>query len=176
METPVLCAIEVQKYAVETYHMLITRVMIVPAEDTDGICDIGPSGGLWVHKASDNRLGYGRITGFFVRLALVKLHRHGRGNWSRLIHSELRQDHPNVAVLMDVDHVMLPIEFDVHAEIAGDTTQLMNPEPLHYLVLDLPNQALVSNYKEIIDIQNDCGNHYSVILLAMEHEQSSVDM
>jgi hypothetical protein len=33
------------------------------------------------------------------------------------MHSELRQDHPNVAVLMAVDRVMLMIAFDVHADI-----------------------------------------------------------
>jgi len=76
---------------------------------------------------------------------------------------------------MDVDPVMLPIAFDVHAKIEGDTPEIMHPEPLLHLVLDQPNQALVSNDKEIIDVQNDCGNDYSVILLVMEHEQSSVD-
>ena len=74
---------------------------------------------------------------------------------------------------MDVDRVMLPIAFDVHAEIEGDTPEIMHPESLLHLILDLPNQALVSNDKEIIDVQNDCGN--DVLFLIMEHEQSSVD-
>jgi hypothetical protein len=34
------------------------------------------------------------------------------------MHSELRQDRPNVPVLMAVDRVMLTIAFDVHADIA----------------------------------------------------------
>jgi len=156
--------------------MLIARVVIVPAENSDGIRDIGPSGGHRVHKASDHRLVYGRITGFFVGLPLVKLHRHWRGSWSGLIHSELRQDRPNIAVLMDLDLVMLPIALDVHAEIEGDTPEIMHPEPLLHPILDLPNQALVSNDKEMIDVKNDCGDDYAVILLVMEHEQSSVDM
>jgi len=105
----------------------------------------------------------------------VRLHSHWRRNWSGLIHSELRQDRPNIAVLMDVDCVLLPIAFDIHAEIAGDTPQIMHPEPLLHLILDLPNHALVSNDEEIIDVQNDCGNAYHLIVL-MEHEQSSVNM
>jgi hypothetical protein len=75
---------------------------------------------------------------------------------------------------MDVDRVMLPIAFDVHSEIEGDTPKIMHPEPLLHLILDLPNQALVSNDKEIIDVQNDCGNDYDMIHI-MEHEESSVD-
>jgi len=65
---------------------------------------------------------------------------------------------------MDVDRVMLPIAFDVHAEIAGDTPEMMHLEPLLHLVLDLHNQALVSNVEEIINIQNNCGNNYALIL------------
>jgi len=65
---------------------------------------------------------------------------------------------------MDVDRVMLPIAFDVHAEIEGDTAEITHPEPLLHLVLDLPNQALLSNDEEMIDVQNDCGNDYAVIL------------
>jgi hypothetical protein len=48
----------------------------------------------------------------------VKFHCHRRGNWPRLVHSELRQDRRNVAELMNVDRVMRPIAFNVHAEIA----------------------------------------------------------
>jgi len=155
--------------------MLIARVVILPAVNSDGLCDIGPSSSHRVHKASDHRLVYGRINDFFVGLPLVKLHLHWRGNWSGLIHSELRQDRLNVAVLMDVNRVMLPIAFDDHAKIDGVTPGIMHPEPLLHLVLDLPNKALVSNDKEIIDVQNDCGNDYSVTLLVMEHEQSSID-
>jgi hypothetical protein len=73
---------------------------------------------------------------------------------------------------MDVDRVMLPIAFDVHAEIEGDTPEIMYPEPLLHLILDLPNQAIVSNDKEIIDVQNDRSNYVSILI--MEHEQSSV--
>jgi hypothetical protein len=73
---------------------------------------------------------------------------------------------------MDVDRVMLPIAFDVHAEIAGDTTEIMHPESLLYLALDLPNQALISNDKEIIDVENDRSDDCVLIL---KHKQSSVD-
>ena len=152
---------------------MIARVVIVPAETSDGICDIGPSGGHPVHKASDHRLLYGRIAGFFVGRSLVKLHCHWRGNWPALVHPELRQDRPNVAVLMYVNRVMLPIAFDVHAEINGDTPEIMHPEPFLHLVLYLPNQALVTNDEEIIDVQNDRGN--DVLILIMQHKQSSID-
>ena len=52
-QSPVLRAVEVPKYALESYHMLIGRVVIVPAENCDGISDIGPSGDHPVHMASD---------------------------------------------------------------------------------------------------------------------------
>jgi len=173
-QSPVLRAVEVPKHALESYHLLIARVVIVPAENSDGICDIGSNGGHRVHQSSDHRLVCGRIVGFFVGLPLVKLHRHWCGDWYGLIHSELRQDRPNVAVLMDVDCVMLPIAFDIHAEIEADTPEIMHLEPLLHLILDLPNQALISNDEEIIDVQNDCGNDY-VLILSMQHDQSSVD-
>jgi hypothetical protein len=95
--------------------MLIARIVIVRAVDSEAICDIGPTGGHRVHEASSHRLVLGGIAAFFIGHSLVKLYRNLRGNWSRLVHSALRQDRPNVAVLMDVDRVMLPIEFDVHA-------------------------------------------------------------
>jgi len=174
-QSPVLRAIEVPKHALESYHMLIAWVVIVPDQNSDGICDIGPSGSNRVQNPSDHRLVYGQIAGFFVGLPLVKLHSNWCGNWPGLVHSEPRQDRPNVAVLMDVDRVMLPIAFHVHAEIEGDTPEIMHPEPLLHLFLDLTNQALVSNDKEIIDVQNDCRDDCAVILLVMEHEQSSVD-
>jgi hypothetical protein len=47
----------------------------------------------------------------------LKLHRHCHRNWSGLVHSEARQNRPNLAVLIELDHVMLPIAFDVHSEI-----------------------------------------------------------
>jgi hypothetical protein len=40
----------------------------------------------------------------------------------------------------------------------------MHPEHLLHLVLDVPNQALVSNDEEIIDVQYDYRNDYAVIL------------
>jgi hypothetical protein len=75
---------------------------------------------------------------------------------------------------MDIDRLKLPIGFDVHAEIQGDTPEIMHPEPLLHLSLELPNQALVSNDQEIIDVQNDRGNY--VMILIMERTLSSVDM
>jgi hypothetical protein len=117
-------------------------------------------------------LGHGRIAGFFVRLPPVKRHCDWRGNWSRLVYLELWQDHPNVAVLMDVNRVMLPIAFVGHAQIEGDTLAIMHPEPLHHLEHDQPNQAFVSSDKEFIDVQNNHGNY--ILILDMEYEQSSV--
>jgi hypothetical protein len=105
--------------------------------------------------ASDLQLAYGWIEGFFVGLPLLKHHHHWYGKRSGPIHSELCQDRPNVAVLMDVNCVKLPIAFNVHAKIEGDTPRIMHPEPLLHLIVDLANQALVSNDEEIIDVQND---------------------
>ena len=70
--------------------------------------------------------------------------------------------------------MMLPIVFDVHVKTEGDTPDIIHPEPHFHLILDLPNQALVGNDTEIIDVQNDWGNHRASIGL-IEHEQSSVD-
>jgi len=172
---PVLCAVEVPKHALESYHMLIAQVLDVLAENADGICNNGLSGSHRIHKVSEHRLVYGRIAGSIAKLPLVKLHCHWCGNWPGLVHSELRQDRPNVAVLMDVNLVKLQIAFDVHAEIEGDTPKIIYPEPPLHLSFDLPNRARVSNGKEIIDVWNDCGNNCAMILLDMEHEQSSVD-
>jgi hypothetical protein len=46
---------------------------------------------------------------------------------------------------MDIDRLMLPILFDVHAKIEGDTPKVMLLESLLHVILDLPNQVLVSN-------------------------------
>jgi hypothetical protein len=155
--------------------MLIARVVIVSAENSDGKCDIVPSGGHHVHEASDHQLVYGRIAGCFVGLPLMKLHCHWRGKWPGLVHSELPQDRPNVAVRMDFDRVMLLIAFDVYAVIEGGTPEIIHPEPLLHLIFDLPNEVHVSNDEEIINVEEDCGDDYAVILHVMEHEQSSVD-
>jgi hypothetical protein len=48
----------------------------------------------------------------------------------------------------------------------------MHPEPFLHLILDLPTEALVSNDKEIIDVEDHCGDDCALIL---KHEQSSVD-
>jgi hypothetical protein len=74
---------------------------------------------------------------------------------------------------MDVDHVWLPIGFDGHTKKARDTPEIMDPQPLLHQILDLANQALMSNDKEIINVQNGCLNN--VLILTMQHEQSSVD-
>jgi hypothetical protein len=155
--------------------MLIPWVVTVPAENCDGIWNIGPSGGHRVHKASEHQLENGRITGFFVRLPLMKRHRHWRGNSTGVIHSEPRQDRPNVAVLLDVDHVMLSIEFAVYAEIDGDTPEIIHLESLPHLVRDLLKEAVVNNDEKLIEIQKDCGNE-DVLILVVEDEQSSVEM
>jgi len=116
----------------------------------------------------------GRIAGVFCGLPLVELHRHSLGNWSGLIHSELCPHGTNVAVLMDGDRVMLLIEFGVLGVIEGDTPEIMHPEPFLHWILDLHNQALVSNDTEIFDLQNDGGNYHALIIIN-EHSQSSVN-
>ena len=110
----------------------------------------------------------------FVGLPLLKLHCNWRGNWPVLVLCGLRKDRQNVTGLMDVDRLMLLTGFGVHAKTEGDIPEIMHPECLLHLVLDLPNQALVSNGEEMFDLQNDCGNNH-VRILIMEHEQSSVD-
>jgi len=57
-----------------SYHMVIAQVVIVPAENSDGIGDIRPSGGCRVNMASDHRLVYRQIAGFLVGLPLLKVH------------------------------------------------------------------------------------------------------
>ena len=172
MQTPVLCAVQVPKHELESYHMLIARVIIVPAANSECTCHIEPSGRHHVHQASDHWLVYGWIVGFYLGLPLLKLHRHRHGNWSVLVHSELRQVRPNIAVLMDVDRVMVPNTFDDHTETEGGTAGILHPEPLLNLILDLPNHAVVSNDEEIINVQNDCSDDCALIF---QHEQSSVD-
>jgi len=175
MQFLVFRGVEVLRHTFESYHMLIARVVIVPAEHSNDICTIGLYGSDYTHKASDHRLVYGQIAGFFFWVPLGKLDFHWRGNWFGLIHSESHQDHANVAVLMGVDRVMPQIVMDVHAEIEDDAPEIMPVEPHLHLTLDLRNQALVRNHKEIIDIQNNFSNDYTMMILDMEHKQSTID-
>jgi hypothetical protein len=98
----------------------------------------------------------------------VKLHCHRCGDWPGLINSGPRQDRPNVAGLVNVDLVMFLIAFDVHAKTKRETPKIMHPESLLHFILDLPNQALASNDKEIIDVQNAGGDDYTFML---KHQQ-----
>jgi hypothetical protein len=82
----------------------------------------------------------GRIAGVFVRLPHVKRLCHWRGNWSGLIHSELHQDRLNVAVPMDADCVVHLIPFDIRAATDRHTPEIIHPEPVLYLISDLPNK------------------------------------
>jgi hypothetical protein len=75
---------------------------------------------------------------------------------------------------MDLDCVRLLIAFHVPPEVEGDTPEIIHLEALLLLALDLPNQAFISNIKEIIDLPNDCGNDYSLILI-VEYEQSTIN-
>jgi hypothetical protein len=75
---------------------------------------------------------------------------------------------------MDADHMMLLIEFDVHGEIEGHTPEIMHPESLLSLIVDLPSQALISNDMEIIEVHNNRCNDF--LILVMKHQQSSFDM
>lgn len=76
-------------------------------------------------------------------------------------------------MLIDVNHMMLLIVFDGHAEIEGDTPKIMDLEHLDHLSVDLPTQALISKDKVIIYVQNDCCNNHALI---PNHAQSSIDM
>jgi len=76
---------------------------------------------------------------------------------------------------MDVDCVMLPSEFNINAKTEGITHEIMIPEHLLHLILHLPNEADLSNAKEIINIQNDYGDDYAMHLLVMPLKHSSVN-
>jgi hypothetical protein len=69
---------------------------------------------------------------------------------------------------------MLPLAFNVHGEMAGDTPKIMHPEPLPHLLIDLPTPALVSNDEETIDIQNGYGGD-NVLIWIMDNERKSVN-
>jgi len=89
MHTPVLHAVKVRKHTLESYHGLVAPVLFVPAQYSDNICDIRPTGDLRVHEASDHQLVYGQIAGSFRVIALLKLLHHKRGKWSGIVHCEL---------------------------------------------------------------------------------------
>lgn len=72
---------------------------------------------------------------------------------------------------IDVDHVMLPIPFDVNAEIDEHTPELMHTEHLFHSFLYPLNHALITRYEEIIHNPSDCGDNSASIL---KHGQSSV--
>jgi len=65
---------------------------------------------------------------------------------------------------------MLPIALDVHALIDGNTPETMHPDPFLYLIVDLPSQIPISNDVDILDLQNDCGNDYAMILIVLAHK------
>jgi len=71
--------------------------------------------------------------------------------------------------------MMLLTAFNNYSGIDGDTPETMHPEPLLYMIVDWPIQFLVTNDKDIIKVQNYCSNHYSVIVVVMEHAQYSID-
>lgn len=173
MQSAVLPAIEVPKQVLESYHLLIAWVVIIPVENPDGKCDIGLSGGHRLHKASKHGSVFSKIAGFFFGLLLVKYDHNWHGNDSGRVHPELLQHRPNVAVMMDVDHMMHLIEFDGHAEINGDTAEIMHPEPLSHVIHNLHKQARISIDDEIINVQNDCGNGNALIGIVVQ-EQSFV--
>jgi len=50
-QSPILHAVGVPKHSHESYRILIARVVIVPVENSDAICDNGPSGG---HRVLNN--------------------------------------------------------------------------------------------------------------------------
>jgi hypothetical protein len=168
MRSPVLHALDVPKDAVERYHILLGRVVNVPKKNSDGICSIRPGGGHRVHTASDHQLVCGRITGLFIGFPLVTLHCYWRAHWPGLMHSELRHIRPKIPVQMDINCEMRQISFDVHVEIAGGTPEIIHLEPIHHRVFDLCNQAIDTNDQEIIQVQNECGNDYAMVLI-MQH-------
>jgi hypothetical protein len=72
---------------------------------------------------------------------------------------------------MDVDGVMLLGACDDHAKNERYTPEIMHPESLLSWILDPANQSLVSNDKEIIDVQKDCREDDA---LCHKDEQSTV--
>jgi hypothetical protein len=53
-QSPVIRAVEVTKHSHENSDIVISRVVIIPAEKGDRICDTGPRNALRVCKASDH--------------------------------------------------------------------------------------------------------------------------
>jgi len=125
--------------------MCVPLIVIISAETSDGMCDIKPSSSHRVYNAPYHRLLYRLLTGFILRLPLVKPHSHWHDRWSRLIHPGHPQDHPNVSMLLEVNHVTLPVAFNVRVDIEADTPEILHLEPLLHLILDLHNLALISN-------------------------------
>lgn len=105
----------------------------------------------------------------------MKFHRHSGGNRLGLLYDNHCQDYPNVAVLIDVNHVMRLISFEGYAETERGTPDIIHQEPILHWIHDLPNQGCISNDGEIIGIGNDCGNDHPLMLI-IEHEHYSVDI
>jgi len=75
---------------------------------------------------------------------------------------------------MAVDHLLLLIEFHVHAEIEGNTPEIMHPEHILHRIIYVCREVIDSVDEEIIDTQHDCGNDCAVIM-NMQHDQLSVN-
>lgn len=97
--------------------MLMSRVGIESAESPHGICNIGPSCGHPVHNASNYQLVYSRMSAFFGGLPLVIIHCNWRHNWPGFVECEHRNDQPHIAILNNVNCVMLLIAYNVDPEI-----------------------------------------------------------
>jgi hypothetical protein len=68
---------------------------------------------------------------------------------------------------MDVNSVMLPNVFDLHAKFEDDILEIMYLETHHHLMVDLRNQALISDDEEIFDKPNDCGINCALMHMRM---------
>jgi hypothetical protein len=63
----------------------------------------------------------------------------------------------------DVNDVMLPTAFDGRAEIQENMPKIRHPERLHDFICCPPNQAMICYDDGTIKVQNNYGNHCSLI-------------
>jgi len=69
-----ICTVELPNHLLEGYPILFAWIVIELAENSDGICCIGPSGSDHINTASYYGLVYDRIRSFFLQLYLGKHH------------------------------------------------------------------------------------------------------
>jgi len=145
-------AVQISKCPLHSYHMLLARVVAVPAENANSKRDIGPSCSHRIHKTPNHRLVKLLIAGFFVWCALVKLYRDCGCDCFRLIHAKFFQYHLDVSMLVDIDCAEIAIALDIHAEIERNGAKVVHLESSLHLRLDVDDQVGGDHDEQIVDI------------------------